>query len=510
MIRTTFLPQQLQFGSLAIEVESFDDWRDAARKLIARRIAPDEVVWADRDGPQQMLLGMVPTTNRMSGGSHVDEAAHDSSRSDASPASAARIRVPKRFTNLAEHVACHRDNRRWDFLYRVLWRLTHDEPNLLEITTDDDVHALLQMEREVLRELDVMKSEIRFRRIGEGAGGHYVAWYRPEHRVLRLIVPFLQRRFGVMTWSVVTPDASIHWNGEVLNWSSGAALPANAEQSSGNSSPEQQIEQWWSTVGKPLVIGQSLHASTCANSSSGSAQGMLDLDGTSSDEVPLQLAKRTTKRRVLSTTSAEEYLPAETRDLDALREAARSCRGCELHQHATQTVFGSGPTKARIVIVGEQPGDYEDRRGKPFVGPAGKLLDEVLAEVGIDPSQVYVTNAVKHFKWTPRGKRRLHAKPSSREVGACRPWLEAELLTIKPQVLVCLGATAIGALLGSGHRVTDEHGQVFASEWAPSTIVTYHPSAILRASGTEQGNELRTQFVDDLRKVARLLKRRAR
>lgn len=202
--------------------------------------------------------------------------------------------------------------------------------------------------------------------------------------------------------------------------------------------------------------------------------------------------------------SAAEFVP-RTSSLRTLAEAAQGCRGCPLFANATQAVLGAGPKSASLVMVGEQPGDAEDLAGEPFVGPAGRLLDSVLEEVGIDRSQVYVTNAVKHFKWTPRGKRRMHAKPSAREMSACRPWLEAELELIEPEVLVCLGATAAQSLLGRTFRLTKVRGQVFESDWAKWTMATYHPSAVLRAKQTDQADEVMAAFTSDMRDIAQLI-----
>jgi uracil-DNA glycosylase family protein len=201
--------------------------------------------------------------------------------------------------------------------------------------------------------------------------------------------------------------------------------------------------------------------------------------------------------------AATEYLP-ESQTLGALREAAADCRACPLWRTGTQTVFGEGLRKAEVMLVGEQPGDREDREGRPFVGPAGRLLDEALDEAGIDRSLAYVTNVVKHFKWQAKGKRRIHAKPSWSEVAACRPWLDAELAVVKPEVLVCLGATAAQALLGRSFRVTKQRGAEVDSELAPHVIATIHPSAILRAQDEDRARE-RAAFVDDLRVVASFL-----
>jgi DNA polymerase len=189
----------------------------------------------------------------------------------------------------------------------------------------------------------------------------------------------------------------------------------------------------------------------------------------------------------------------ETSSWSELREAAHDCTACHLYRRATQTVFGEGPKDAPIMLVGEQPGDYEDVAGKPFVGPAGKIMDRALEEAGIDRKHVYVTNAVKHFKWEPRGKRRIHKKPNSREIAACRPWLEAELRVVKPKLVVCLGATAAQTVFGPSFRVTRERGKVLSSKLAPKVLATVHPSSLLRQPDEESREREYAHFVSDLR-----------
>jgi DNA polymerase len=189
-----------------------------------------------------------------------------------------------------------------------------------------------------------------------------------------------------------------------------------------------------------------------------------------------------------------------------LREAAAVCRACPLWKEATQTVFGEGPRTATVLFVGEQPGNEEDLQGRPFVGPAGQLLDRAMEEAGVDRKQVYVTNVVKHFKWEPRGKRRIHKKPSAREIAACRPWLEAELAVVQPKVLVCLGASAAQALLGKAFRVSQQRGQFVESPLAPLVLATVHPSSILRAPDEETRRTERKRFVEDLKKIAKALR----
>jgi uracil-DNA glycosylase len=191
--------------------------------------------------------------------------------------------------------------------------------------------------------------------------------------------------------------------------------------------------------------------------------------------------------------------------LDELRKVSKDCKACDLWKLGTQTVFGEGDKRAKVMFVGEQPGNDEDLAGKPFVGPAGKLLDRALVEAGIDRTQVYVTNAVKHFKWEPRGKRRIHKKPNAVEVAACRPWLDAEIATVKPQVIVCLGATAAQALLGRDFRVTQHRGEFLESTLAPQVMATVHPSSILRAPDDETRHAEMKNFVRDLKKVAAVL-----
>jgi len=202
-------------------------------------------------------------------------------------------------------------------------------------------------------------------------------------------------------------------------------------------------------------------------------------------------------------TSAAEWVP-RTHDLIKLRLAAAACRGCELYQHATQVVFGDGPKDAKVVMVGEQPGDEEDRKGHPFVGPAGRLLSKAMHEAGLDREKIYVTNAVKHFKFLERGKRRIHAKPNGIEISACRPWLEAELASIEPELVVCLGATAAQSLMGSSFRITKDRGNFFPHRWAKQLVATVHPSAILRLP--ERYEEEYGLFLRDLRLIAARVK----
>jgi len=210
------------------------------------------------------------------------------------------------------------------------------------------------------------------------------------------------------------------------------------------------------------------------------------------------------KKKIQGT--AENLIP-DTPTIFSLKEAASDCKACDLWENATQTVFGEGAKRAKVMFIGEQPGNDEDLKGHPFVGPAGRLLDQALEEAGIDRHQTYVTNVVKHFKWEPRGKRRIHKKPNSTEIEACRPWLEAEIDTVRPKIIVCLGATAAQALFGKDFRVSKQRGQPIASSLADLVMATVHPSSILRATDETREEEME-QFIDDLKIVADALNKK--
>lgn len=331
---------------------TFEDWRQAARELLLHDIPPDEVVWVDASSHDPSRLDFDKTARPSPGGPK-------------SPL----ISVPKSFVDLARRVAEHHDPARWSILYRLLWRLVHENRDLLRVATDPDVAAAARMGRSAT----------------QGAEGPSAMGQPPQ----------------------LEPDAAI----------------------------------------------------------------------------------------------AAAFLPTDL-SLPALREAAARCTGCALYKTATQTVFGMGPTEARVMFIGEQPGDQEDLAGAPFVGPAGEVLTRALAEVGIWRHEVYITNAVKHFKWEPRGKRRIHMTPRLQEIQACRPWLEAEIETIKPSMIVCLGATAAQSLMGPQFRVMRNRGRAFQTRWAPWLMATIHPSAILRIDDPAAQEQAYADLVADLRIVA--------
>jgi DNA polymerase len=461
---------------------TFESWRDAARKLLALNVPPEAVAWIDDDTPS-----LLPS---------VDLSDAESPRA---------LQVPAEFVNLARLVGCFRDPARWSLLYRMLWRLTHGEKRLLQDVTDDDTHEFFAMHRKVRHDRHKMTAFVRFRAVQSDneTNPHYVAWHRPDHFIVRLTAPFFQRRFASMKWTILTPDESVSWDGNDLCFSAG--VPASQAPAGDN------LETLWRTyyanIFNPARLNLKMmrrempvrHWATLPET-----EMIDDLIREAPKRVEEMVKKQATTCK--STGSAADFLPPRI-SLPQMREAVQSCRGCDLYCNATQAVFGEGPKGASIMFVGEQPGDQEDLAGKPFVGPAGKLLDDVMDEVGIPRDEVYVTNAVKHFKFEPRGTRRIHAKPNAREMAACKPWLESEIAVIKPEIVVCLGSTAAQQLLGRQFRVTKSRGEWLKADFAPRVMATVHPSALLRMPDHDARVEARKMFTHDLNLVARELRK---
>ncbi|MEO8552819.1 MAG: UdgX family uracil-DNA binding protein, partial [Kofleriaceae bacterium] len=344
-------------------------------------------------------------------------------------------------------------------LYRVLWRLAHGERRLLEDAADPDVRALELRVAQVRRDVHKMHAFVRFRAVGE----HYVAWYAPDHHILARAAPFFRDRFAAMHWTILTPERSVTWDGSQLVW--GPGVPRHAAPLG------DEIEELWRTyyasIFNPARINPTLMRQHMP------ARFWPSLP--ESELIPGLLAAAPARVDAMIT------LPrGEAQSIPTLRTAAARCRACELCGPATQTVFGEGPEDAELVLVGEQPGDQEDLAGRPFIGPSGEVLDAALAAVGLARDRLYVTNAVKHFRFLPRGRKRLHQRPTADQVRACKPWLGAELAALRPRVIVCLGATAAQSLIGSRFRISEQRGQPVATHWAPHLLATHHPAAILR------------------------------
>jgi DNA polymerase len=410
------------------------------------------------------------------------------------------VRVPPELMEVAEQVAAHRDEGRWALLYRVIWRVLYENRRLLEVASDPDVLQLSAMDSAVRRDIHKMHAFVRFRRIDGADGERYVAYYRPAHRVVRLAAPFFAERFASLRFSILTPDDSAHWDGEELVFSPGAQA---SEAPQGDELEELFRAYYRSTYNPARARVRAMKAEMPVRHWPTLPETLAISDLIREGEARVAEMLR---NQAPAVSPVDAYLPAD-RSLPMLREAALGCRGCSLHEAATQTVFGEGPERARAMLVGEQPGDREDIEGRPFVGPAGELLDEVLREVGLPRSELYVTNAVKHFKYKyqtePRGPRRIHQKPAYGEIRACSSWLRHEVAAIKPDAIVCLGASAAQSFMGSGFRMARGRGQVFeGTPFAPWWMATHHPAAILRTPGAADRERARRELAGDLRKLA--------
>ena len=466
-----------------IHVACFDDWRSEARALLSDEVAPNQVHWSPEDNQLGLFDQIDGETSKEKG---ADASLNGGGKSP-------RVSVPSPFLELARHVACHRDPARWQVLYQTLWRIVHGERRLLEISTDEDVHRLQLMKKAVKRDVHKMKAFVRFRKIeANKAVETYIAWHRPDHLIMRLAAPFFSRRFKGMLWTILTPNESAHWDQKQLTY--GPGLPASEVPRA------DVLEDLWKTyyasIFNPARIKIDMmkrempvrHWPTLPEASL-----IEDLIS----EAPARVNQMIENHEGFSETAAR-YLPIQ-QDLKSLRHSVNHCQACHLCNDATQAVFGIGPENARLVLVGEQPGDREDKEGKPFVGPAGELLNTSLHDAGIERNDVYLTNVVKHFKFERRGTRRLHKKPDSREIYACRPWLESELTALQPKTVICLGATAAQALLGRDFRLSKQRGGIQMTQWSERTIATWHPAAILRMPDKNRRSEMIRQFVQDLR-----------
>ncbi|MDP9170960.1 MAG: UdgX family uracil-DNA binding protein [Acidobacteriota bacterium] len=442
---------------------SWEGWRRAARPLLAAHVDPAQVIWTT--GPA--LPGLFSDPEDKAG-----------SRT---------TRVPAPLIADAKVVACHRDPEPWRVLYRLFFRVTHGERHLPEIASDPDVLEFRRMEKSVRRDIHKMHAFVRFRKTPED---EYIAWYRPDHRIVRINPDFFVRRFGSMKWAILTPDESVCWDLRQLRF--GPGMPRSEAPA------DDELEPLWRTY--YASIFNPARVNTAAMIKELPVRHWATLPEAAL--IPGLLAAASGRvERMEPVQSAAPFVPA-SRSLKVLREAARRCEGCDLYLPATQTVFGEGPKTARLVLVGEQPGDREDLEGKPFVGPAGDVLSAALEAAGIQRKDVYLTNAVKHFKFTERGKRRIHSTPRGPEIAACRPWLEEELKAIQPHLVVCLGGTAGQSVMGRAVRVQAERGQFFPHHLAREAMITVHPSFILRIPDRAQAAEERARFAADLRKAA--------
>jgi DNA polymerase len=468
----------------------FEGWRKAARALALNDVAPREVTWTVR-GKEPELFAAEPDIS-------LEEA----------PGS---FNVPAKFVELAKIAILHRNPERFALLYRLLWRLrgNHD---LLEVATDPDVADAAAMAKAVRRDEHKMHAFVRFREVGRETKSHFVAWFEPEHHIVELAAPFFAKRFADMPWSILTPDRCAHWDGQAISITEGVAKS--------EAPTEDRLEEVWRSYYASIFNPARLKVK--AMQTQMPKKYWRNLPEASLIKPLVANAERIT-RAMIEREAAEPHraqkreglaMPrkhaASADSLTNLRADAADCRDCPLWKDATQTVFGEGPARAQLMLVGEQPGDKEDLAGKPFVGPAGQMLDRALAEAGIDREKVYVTNAVKHFKFVPRGKVRLHQKPSTPEIRACRQWYERELAALKPVLVVAMGATAAQSVLGKTTPVNKNRGKPITLDDGTDVLVTVHPSYLLRLPDEDAKAREYQRFVTDLKVAAKLMKNPAR
>ncbi|MBB3996805.1 UdgX family uracil-DNA binding protein [Aureimonas pseudogalii] len=469
----------------------FEGWREAARTAFALGVAPEDLSFTIGDEAGTLFAEPLPDR----------------------PADAAPFTVPKAFPDLARKIVCHADAERFAFAYRLLWRL-QGEKKLLEIVSDPDTAHAVEMEKAVRRDSHKMKAFVRFREIEDVNGERqYIAWFEPFHHVVELTAPFFMRRFPGMLWSILTPKRSVHWDGADLVFAPGAdpsQKPAdddmealwltyyasifNPARLKVKAMQAEMPKKYWHNLPEAVLIEPLIRGAEAAS------RRMIETAPT----LPSLRHERQSERNDMAKTAVPAFngFNKAPDDLDEAREQARHCKACPLWEPATQTVFGKGPADAPVIFVGEQPGDQEDLAGEPFVGPAGKVFDAALAEAGIDRSQAYVTNAVKHFKFEPRGKRRIHAKPNMGEVKVCRWWLEQERELIRPKLIVALGATAAASVLGRTVTIRDTRSRLIdLPDGATKLLVTVHPAYILRLPDPEAQARERAAFAEDMGRV---------
>lgn len=456
----------------------FAEWRSAARSLLTGGVAPEEVSWrGSAEGAS--LFGDTGVV-----------------------APACAVSLPRELLEVAERVICHRDPETPARLYRIVWRAARDR-QLLARTTDSEIDWLRKADKAIRRDVHKMHAFVRFRRLGEAAGREsFAAWFEPTHRILRLTAPFFRRRFYGMDWAIVTPDARAIWQDETLTYGPGGTK----DEVPGSDVVEDQWRTYYGAIFNPARVKIDAMRAEMPKKywkNLPEAQDIAPLLAGAEArvermrEAAVSLANPLTEK--WRTRVPEDLLLDD--DVKTLADVARAvdrCTRCPLSCNATQGVAGEGPERARIMLVGEQPGDQEDLQGRPFVGPAGQVLSEALEEAGLDRTRLFLTNAVKHFKFEPRGKRRLHQNPTAAEIDICRWWLDKERALVQPDLIVTLGASALRGVTGKSASITSMRGAVHELEGDTKLLATIHPSFLLRLPDRERAAKERALFVADL------------
>ena len=457
----------------------FAEWRSAARGLLIGGVAPDAVSWRDSEAGAS-LFG-----------------------EEAVEVSAGAVSLPRELLGIAERVICHRDAEVPARLYRIIWRASRDR-QLLARTTDPDVDWLMKADKTIRRDVHKMHAFVRFRRLGEDETGResFAAWFEPDHRILRITAPFFQRRFYGMDWAIVTPDARAIWQAETLSYGPGGTK----DEVPDSDVVEDQWRTYYGAIFNPARVKiEAMRAEMPKKYWKNLPEAQ--------DIAPLLAGAEARVERMRETAVSlanpltdkwrtrvpdELLLDDDVKTLGDLARAVDRCTRCSIHCNATQAVAGEGPQAARIMFVGEQPGDQEDLQGRPFVGPAGQVLNEALEEAGIDRTRLFLTNAVKHFKFEPRGKRRLHQNPTTGEIDVCRWWLDKERAFVQPELIVTLGGSALRGVTGKSASIASMRGRVHELPGGGKLLATIHPSFLLRLPDRERAAEERKAFVADL------------
>lgn len=448
--------------------DDFDGWRDAARGLAADGVPPEDIVWQVGTTPTDLFAG--------------EAVAH------AAPPPNAGFSVPRPFMDLARRAALASDPERWALLYTALTRL-RTQPKLLEDQADPLVRRLESLAKDVRRDIHKMRAFVRFREVDEDGTPRFVAWFEPDHHIVRANAAFFVNRFASMRWSILTPEVSLHWDGETLSEG-----PAASKADAPDGDPTEEVwKTYYASIFNParMKVGAMLKEMP--------RKYWKNMPETAL--VPQLIAGAQAREARMIDTARQEVGGNSQMAWEALREEAAGCTRCPLYKPATQTVFGEGPVDAPLMFVGEQPGDQEDLAGRPFVGPAGQLFDRALAQAGVDRTRAHVTNAVKHFKFEPRGKRRIHAKPNTGEIDACRWWIEQEQMLIQPKVTVALGATAARSLFGRTMTISRERGRAQTLADGGTAFITVHPSYLLRLPDPAAAEAEYARFVEDLKQA---------
>lgn len=464
-------------------VQSFGEWRAAARDLIARGVPPASVQWQSTAGDGD-LFSIAPAAP------------------DPSPGNAPMLRLPRSLVELLESAACFNVIDRWAFLYQVLWRWQQGQHDVIS-PADADGSRLHGMAKAVRREEHDMHAYVRFREREEAQGApRFVAWFEPVHDVLPQVARHFARRMGPISWMIATPGATMMWDGETLH--AGPALMRGAADI------DDAGEALWLTYYRSIFNPARLNADLLRSHIPSRFWKNLPEGAI----VPAMVSsaangeRRTGQTATVGQRSGAAIIPISAERAQPVREVATTldqCRRCELWKSATQAVPGVGPQQAKIMLVGEQPGDQEDLAGLPFVGPAGAVLERAMLEAGVARDNIYLTNAVKHFKWEPRGKRRLHKTPAQREIAACHDWLEQELASVKPQVIVALGSTALKSVLQDGAATMTPLIGTPVQHDGRWVVTVYHPSYVLRAPDEENKRQAYRVIVDGLRQALQLI-----